>query len=139
MDGEEMIAVGTVSKITFLDPITNNSTTIFKNGFPQVGKNTSQTYYQLIDSGKAVLLKHIGIIANETHQYGDPVKKVYRQVKNFYVFVEGNMTHIKKPDDLIKAITNNKAALESFISSKNIKVNKEEDLKAVVSFYNKIM
>jgi hypothetical protein len=46
---------------------------------------------------------------------------------------------IKKTGDLLEAMKDKKAEVQSFISSKKIKVNKEEDLKALVAFYNKLV
>jgi hypothetical protein len=86
-----------------------------------------------------VLLKHIGITTKEHRQYGDAaVRKEYQQVKTYYVFIQNSLVPIKKSDALIEALNDKKREIEAFISANKLKLNKEQDIKSLISYYNKL-
>jgi hypothetical protein len=138
-DGIELVPAGVVNVVEFLDPLTGKYNQVFKNGFPPTGRNTSQTYYQVLDSGSALLLKHVGVVLRESSLYGqETVTKKYEKVKSYYFFVNGKLVPAKKSDDVLAAMNDKRAAVQIFISSNKIKVNKEEDLKLLAAHYNKL-
>jgi hypothetical protein len=139
-EGKDMVPSIPVDKVEFFDENTNEYRLKFKKGFPNAGKNSLQTYYQVLDSGKATLLQYLGIRSRETRPYNSATTiTVYEKEKSYFLFIKNNMYLIKKTGDLLEAMKDKKAEVQSFISSKKIKVNKEEDLKALVAFYNKLV
>lgn len=135
-DGIEMIPSSPVNAVELFD-VTINSYHKFRNGFPAINKNTGYTFYQVLDSGKAVLLKHIHMIPRESRQYGEAIKiKRYEQVKSYYIFKDNNIIQIKKADAIKDALKENKSEIETFISLNKIKVNREADLKSLIAYYN---
>ena len=138
-EGKELVSSMPVDKMEFMSEESKGFTTIFKNGFPETGKNTFQTYYQVLDSGKATLLKHIFIRQRETRPYNSAtLVTVYDKDKNYYLFANNKMTLIKKPEDLFEVLNDKNSEVKSFISSNKIKTNKESDLISLISFYNKL-
>lgn len=139
MDEVEMIPAGTVSMIEFFAKGTNGRNQVFRNGFPPVNKNTNETYYEVLDTGKATLLKHIGVVSREAREYGDAaVKKTIQQVKNFYIFIQNRMVHVKKADALLEAMKDKRASVEAFISANKIKLYKDDDVKSLINYYNNL-
>lgn len=138
-DGVEMVPTGNVSAVEFFDVTTNRYTHVFRNGFPEINNNTSQTYYQVLDSGKAMLLKHIGMISRESRQYAEAtVVRRYEQVKTNYFFINGQLISVKKTDEVLEAFKEKKAEVQNFINSNRLKLNREADQKSIVAFYNKL-
>jgi hypothetical protein len=138
-NGVEKVPKGVVNRIEFID-LVKNQNTVFRNGFPEINKNTTQTYYQVLDSGKNILLlKHIGLTLKETRQYGSSsTQKGYQQVKTFYVFSQNKLEQIKKIDVLLDAMKDKRPEIETFISTNKIKAAKEDDLKRLIAYYNKL-
>lgn len=138
-EGREMISSLNVDKIEFFDSKTNQYTLTFRNGFPATGKNTTQTYYEVLDSGKASLLKHIGVRVRENRPYNSAtVITIYEKDRSNFLFLNNNMVPIKKLSDVVDAMADKKPQVELFVAAKKLKVTKDDDLKALVSFYNKL-
>jgi hypothetical protein len=136
-EGKEMAATVPVDKVEFFNSKTNGYNLAFRSGFPKAGKNTTATYYHVLDSGKAILLQHIGVRSRETRAYNSATNVlVYEKDKSYYLFVNNSMYPVKKMDDVVDALKDKKKEVDTFISSKKLKMGNEEDLKELVSYYN---
>ena len=135
-EGMEMIPTGSVSVVEFVDPA-SGTTKVFKNGFPDINKNTALTFYQVLDSGKATLLKHFFITYRESRTYGEATTvKRYEQIKNYYIFINNSLVQVKKNESVLDVLKDKKDDVEKYISANKLKMTREEDLRAVIAYYN---
>ena len=137
--GVEMVTTDNVDRLDFFDTNLEKYTHVFRNGFAAVGRNTDKTYYQILDSGKVSLLKQINIIYRESTAYGAPsATRSYEQIKSYYLLVNNTLTPIKSSEAFLLAMPDKKNEVSSFLSSKRIKFNREDDLKRLTIYYNNL-
>lgn len=138
-DGVEMVPSGEVSVVEFMNVATNKYDKKFLKGLPDVNGNDQHTYYEVIDSGKVLLLKHVGIKLRESTVYGDAsISRKYEQTKTLYVYNKGEIFHVKRNEDVLNALADKKNDIQTFIAKNKVKANREADLLSVVAYYNQL-
>lgn len=113
----------------------------FKNGFPSVGDFTAQTYYMVLNNtGKVVALKKIKKTIVESTPYGAAKsQKSIAASELFFIFNDGVMTRVKKDkNSILNTLGTNKEELSKFISEKKLTFKSDEDIKALINFYNSL-
>lgn len=143
-DGSEIELISsTVSKVVFTDtfytPTLGNI--IFMNGFTPVEKQTAESFYQVLDSGKVKLLKYYSVNYTDKKEYGQAsITRVYTQSAACYILLPDNTIHkIEKGKDAFTGLfPDKKAELLQFIEQNDYKCKKEEDWIAVVGYYNQL-
>lgn len=116
---------------------------VFQSGFPAIGLQTENSYYQVLDSGKTMLLKHTLILESRNPINGfnsNATTTVLDQVNTYYVYSkEKGMSKISKSnDDVLKTLTDKRKEVDSYMASNSLKVKKEDDLVKVFQYYNSL-
>ncbi|MHA4810440.1 hypothetical protein ACX0G9_20205 [Flavitalea flava] len=118
----------------------NEKTLHFKTGYPAIGSNTGQTYYEVLAEGPKVhLLKYVYKVVQVSSNYGGPTEKAYAQREFLYVYdvLATTMTEISHNSSAVKkALPEYAADIESFSVQHKSKLKKEEEIKALVEYLN---
>ena len=136
--GVDFVMTVPVQKIELYDSIADKYYLTFQNGFPGIGELTPLTYYQVIDSGKATLLKHIGIsYRDDKPYYSATVTRTFEQTVQYYILTGNKMTIVPKNTDMLTDILKDtKNNIASFIEKNKLKISREQDLEKIISHFN---
>ena len=115
---------------------------MFKSGFLPYKDFSSQSFFEIITSGKITLLKKNDKKIVETKEYNSTTtaKKV---IDNFNFYIAKDNKIIATQKDNLKIIVNvidSKKSNEivEFASNNKLNSKKEEDLKKIIDYYNKM-
>ena len=139
-NGEEgYIGKGMVNAITFID--TNKQDIkeyTFQTGFSAIDNQTIIHFYQVLSKGKIGLLKSVNKnIEEHLNELSGERSKEFAVRENLYISVDGVLKRVKKePAFFLLAMSDQKEAINQFISNNKLNFKSEEQLKKLVDFYN---
>jgi len=141
-DTTELVVGMPVEKIEFTNCVEGIKifSTTFQSGFPAVDKQTEATFYQVLDTGNAKLLKHLLVTYTDDKPYNSAsITRVFKTTETLYANAGGKMVKLNKgKESVINALQDKKAQVEAFINSKGLKCKKEEDVLMVFNYYNSL-
>ncbi len=139
-DGTELSASVPIQKVRFTDTSRNMYNMVFENGFPAVDKQNEESYYQVIDTGKASLLKYHTVSYIDKKQYGNAsMTRVFEQAQSYYILRDAVMKKIEKgQEEFLSLFPDKQAELKRYIGQNKIKCRKEDDWKKLVAYYNSL-
>jgi hypothetical protein len=114
---------------------------IFRRNFPDIDKNTAESYYQVLaDGSRAVLLKRHYKQLNDVQQYNAAPIKEYTTIEVYYVYIPGgNIVRLKKDkSSLLEAAGEERARMENLINKLDVKPSRESDLIKLFQAYNEL-
>lgn len=142
-DGKEMASVTPIEKILFINCSDTSKNTVLQSGFPPVDAQNVNSFYQLLDSGRLQLLKHIGINYKDTRYYGsNQTTRVFTQNETFYVYSpEKGIRKVPVKDNglVITLLGDHMQELTAYVSANGLRCKKEEDLLKLVRYYNSLV
>ena len=112
----------------------------FQNSFPEIGRNTTATFYEVLYAGKSLqLLKWSHKKVMEIYKYNEAIQNQYLTVQEFFIFypaankmislgskIRLNMIKIKLPDYANQ--------IDKYRSLHTSGMSKEKDLTQLISF-----
>jgi hypothetical protein len=114
---------------------------VFRSGFSAIDKQHSQTLYQVLDSGKVMLLKYVEIRYKDAKAYGsNDMTRSYRQLPTYYLWIPGRDL-VKAPADeseLLNLLQDKRKQLIETIDRNKLKIKKESDLIRLINSYNRL-
>ncbi len=136
--GVEMESVMPVNKIIFTEVGSPLNGIIFSNGFMPGGQITSNTFLQVLDTGKVWLLQHHLLSISDYKPYGTnmTIKKVNTKVSYFVGTPSGALFGLGKEDVVVQALSNRKEQVSKFIQSNKLKFKNADDYRTLVRYYN---
>lgn len=109
------------------------------------GKKISSSFFEVLVSGRTDLLyRRESVVKREqlppTEMSGKNYRDYFRTVEDYYIKREGEPAFLiyKTKKGILKALPDKKSELENYINQNSLKIKKEEDLKALVEYYNTI-
>jgi len=132
MGRERMIAVD-IREIEIKDISSKWNNAVFVSG---VGENKREFYQVIVEGVKARLLKKMNVIIKETKDFNKPEKNSF-ELQNVLCINSKDILYVEKKNCLSMAPPfkdDNK--ITAFISSNDIKCNKEKDLVKLINYYN---
>lgn len=129
---ERMIAIQ-VKQIEITDVLSKWNNAVFVSGY---GENANTFYQALTDGKKAGLLKKMNAIIKETKVFNAPVQKSFELQERFFIYAGGTLYQESKNCSSLMSAFKNDSKVTKFISSNDIKCNKEKDLTKLVEYYN---
>jgi hypothetical protein len=144
-DGQEMIALLPIKKITFpfftSDGKTTNNFTLQGIGTPM--NVAASKIYQLLDSGKCSLLKEIRISYKDEKRYGEAtITRTFKKSEAFVALLSTEATTVRKFDRNTNAVTSlfgdQQAKVSSFIDQRKLNCKSETDLTTIFQYYNSL-
>jgi hypothetical protein len=114
--------------------------TVFRSGFTAIDKQNERSLYQVLDSGKVLLLKYTEIRFKDSKAYNsNDMTRSYRQLPSYYLWVPGkDMIKIStNENDLLAMLSDQQKLLNDAILKEKWKVRKEADLIKIIALYNR--
>jgi hypothetical protein len=110
----------------------------FAKGFPPIGKQTGESYYQVLSYGKTMFLKRISKIVNESKNYNSSVSvKNFQDYNTYYTYSSGKIKKVENPKKTLYALASTKKAdLDNYLKINPVNFKKDEDLARVFDYYN---
>ena len=144
--GSELTTTGeSVKKVTFFsDTSSHNSlgSLTFSCGYPEINGNSYYTFYQQMNDGKVILLKHLTkVLITHAAAPTMPVYKEFEEGEIYYIYNSGNsnIQKLKKTKDFVlNFLTEKRKAVQNFIDSTNINLKHELDLLKLLEYYNSL-
>lgn len=136
--GEEMELVIDVKRIEFLDSLTLVPT-IFMKGFSGEGLR-EHLFYNVLDSGKVVLIKEIQCSYKDFSPYGTGIiTRTFTQRPILYLIKEGVVFKLaKNNENIMEILKDEQERIDSYIKANRIKLKSDLNLTAVVQYYNSL-
>lgn len=113
---------------------------LFRKGFPVYDRGNSETFYQVLESGKATLL-HLAAkdIVEEKEILASKVSRSYTDINLFFIFRDGVLIKIDKESATLPEILSDRGEeLKTFIAEQQLKMRTTEDFIKVVRKYNEL-
>lgn len=126
--------------MNFAEPVKrftiNNRT--FANGFPAIGAQMKDSYYEVLSDGKTKLLKHLAKHIEETKTYGAATaNREYVATEAYYVFKNDKMSAIKPDKKAVLALMADKAAqIDDYLKANKVNFKNDADLGKLFDKYN---
>ena len=129
---ERMVAID-VREIEIKDLSSKWNNTFIVSG---IGENSHEFYQVIAGGNKASLLKKMNVIVKETKDFNKPEKNSF-ELQNVLCIYSKDTIYVEKKNCLtmVPAFRNDNKIM-SFISSNDIKCNKENDMSKLVNYYN---
>jgi uncharacterized spore protein YtfJ len=126
--------------MNFADPVktfTINHKT-FANGFPAIGAQGKNSYYEVISAGKVKLLKHYAKRIQENKTYGtNATTREYIATEAYYV-LKNDQINLLKPDKkaILEIMADKAAQIDSYLKTNKVNFKNDESLKQLFDYYN---
>jgi hypothetical protein len=132
MGRERMVAID-VREIEIKDVTSKWNNAFFVTG---IGENKREVYQVIADGAKARLLKKMNVIIKETKDFNKPEKSSF-ELQNILCIYSKDVLYVEKKNCLsaVPAFKDDNK-VTAFISTNDIKCNKENDLIKLVNYYN---
>lgn len=132
MGRARMVAID-VKEIEIKDVSSKWNNTFFVTGY---GENKREFYQVIADGAKAALLKKMNVIVKMTKDFNKPEKNSFELQNALYIYSK-DAVYVEKKNCLstVPAFKDDDK-ITAFISSNDIKCNKENDLAKLVNYYN---
>jgi hypothetical protein len=116
----------------------DSQSVLYRNGYPAVDKNTSETFYEVLADGKIQLLNFKYKFLQEYRPYNEPPRKKFAEKEKLYILLPGDkIVEIKKDkDDILKAMPEYAAAITKIVDEKKLKLKRQEDIAQLVVALN---
>jgi hypothetical protein len=119
----------------------NKDSLIFRKGFPAVDKYTADTYYQVLTSGKALLLRlPTKMIVEEKQLVGNSNRFSLADEDFYYLLQDGVMTVLPKDkNELLQKLPVQQDGLKQFVAQQPLRMDKTEDFVKIITKYNELL
>ncbi|AXY73062.1 hypothetical protein D3H65_03350 [Paraflavitalea soli] len=119
----------------------NKDSLLFRKGYPAIGKNTEDTYYQVLVSGKAVLLRlYTKVLIEEKQMVNTNNHSRLEDEEYFYLLQDGVMTNLPRDkEELLKKLPAQPDELKQFVAQQSLRMDKAEDFVKIITKYNELV
>ncbi len=136
---KELIALkGSVWEVEVGDPEKNGLLVRFRCGYPVIGNNDVKTYYQVLEEGKATLLKQLKKTIDEEKPFNSAtVIRRYETEKSYFLFTGNSMLPLKrKKEDLLNVLADQNEKVDEFIRINKLNLKSDDHLAKIIQYYN---
>lgn len=112
----------------------------FRSNYPEIDKNSSKDFYQVLSAGKIHLLKMIKkeVVEEKNIQSGE-IKKEFKTREEYYVFSNGKMEKLKKDKDFILGFMSDRPEeIDEFLKTNKINFKNITSLTSLFEYYNSL-
>ena len=134
--GEEMQSSVAIKQVTITDNNPSWHGVVFRSGF----KGGGNAFFQVLEDGKNMqLLKKWMVNKWETKALGEEDKRSFQLEDEIYFGGYGNVyKQSKKCSSLAEAFEKKQEEIVRFVTTNDIKCNKEEDMRKLVRYFNSL-
>lgn len=136
---EELIVGTPLREVTLMDTVNQkNYHFIFSDNIESTDK-IEKGFYQLLQKGKAGLYAQHKKVLKETRAYNSATyEQSIETYVTYCVLLAGQWKKINKIKDLPAVLSDKKAEVQEYISSKGLSGYKQENLESVINYYNSL-
>lgn len=112
---------------------------VFKNGFPAINNQSTNSFYQVLHDGTTKLLKRHEMKMREEREYNSATTtKRFFLVESLYVLKDGTMTYLKKNDKkgLLNLLSDERKLMEFAIKEQELNFKNELDIVKLLEEYD---
>lgn len=138
-DGQDMLATTPLETIEFITCLDGGPPKLFQAGYPGIDRQSDQTFYQVLDSGFATLLKYYKISFRDEKPYSSAsVTRIYQEVPVYYAYIPANgMSRLGNTiEPLLKLFPDNKEKIVYYFKTHDLQLRREGDLRKLFAFSN---
>lgn len=136
---QEMIATAYVKEAVLFDSLYYRHHFFIHSDFLKGENKPGTGWYERLSTGKAFLLKQYKKELKETPLYGSATTELSITTQpRYYVLNGGKWNQVKKLKNISELLSDKKTELSKFIKDQKLDVEKEENLIALVNFYNSL-
>ncbi len=142
VNSEIIVQKGSINAVTIFEPsVSGLIGRNFRIGFPPVDGFDENTFYEMVVSGQASLVKNLRKKVIEEKPFNSAVAtKKFVEYENYYVFIGGKMIRYKKGKEFaLELLADKKTEIENFLSANKLKCRSENDFGKVLEYYNSII
>ena len=113
---------------------------LFRKGFPATDRGNEETFYQVLERGKATLLRLVTKdIVEEKEIIASKVSRHYQDVDLLYLYYNGSTHKIDKELAPLESFpAEQRDQLKSYISQQQLKMRSTDDFVKLVKKYNQL-
>lgn len=137
-EGQPLVVVNPVKEFV-LTPVAGGDSFLFRKGFDSYDKNNGETYYQVLQDGEVVLLKHTLKYISERKEYNKAATiKEYTTVTSYFIAKkDGSIVKVKREkSSLLAAIGDSSGKLLLWSDKKKNRARTEKEMIELVRAYN---
>ena len=114
---------------------------VFRKGFPNIGRATAETYYQVLCEGRATLLQLFNKNIIEDKQLGAmSMNRRYQDEDKLYLLFNNTMTEIvREKNALLELLPDQADALKHYIDVNDLRMKSAADITRIVQKYNELV
>ena len=140
LDGIEIaVEQGQVHQLAMLDTIAGSTVAYqFGSGYPPIDNQSETSFYLLLDSGRVCFLESIRKrLHQEKDDFAGTNSREYKVYDDFYVYVQGKMTRVKKDSKFFLELTNDKHdQMDAWLKQNKVSFKSMEDIRQFIHYYN---
>jgi hypothetical protein len=136
LNGKELLCTLPIAEIIIDSCNSLLNGAVFKNGYPPIDKQTAENFYQVLNQGKATLLKYYQIQWRDEVPYNSTnTTRVYDQSVHYYLYLNNRMHKLDKNNKNLPALLGKTVAQ---LSLKKLDLKKEQDMVELIRYYNNL-
>jgi hypothetical protein len=119
----------------------NKDSMTFKKGFPGIDGSTDETFYQVLVSGKATLLRlFTKTLIEEKQLVGDNGHRRLEDDERFFLLQDGAMLHLPRDkNELAEKLPAQTEPMKQFVAQQTLRMEKADDFVKIISKYNELL
>jgi len=112
----------------------------YRSGLPAFDGNTGNSFYEVLSEGNTQLLKRTFKTIVEERAPNERVpSKQMKATERYYLLKDGELQKIRKDKkSFLAALSDKSSQLDQYFKSKRVNFKNEEDLAALVAYYNSL-
>lgn len=140
-EGNAFAAESQVKEFVIYTSKKNKDSLLFRKGFPAIDKNTADTYYQVMLSGKAVLLRRYSrILVEEKQLVSSNSSHRLEEDEAFFLYQHEVMIPLpRNKEQLLEKLPVQSDQLKTFVAQQTLRMDKADDFLRIISKYNELI
>ena len=136
---EEMIVGTPIREVTLLDTIGNKNYLFVYSDYIESAGKLEKGFYQVSQKGKAELYTYHKKTVKESRPFNSATfEQSIETYLTYFVRLEGQWKKINKIKDIPSVLVDKKTEVQQYINSKSLSGSKQEDMEAVINYYNSL-
>ena len=136
---EELIVGTPLREVTLMDTVNQKNYHFIFSDFIETTDKVEKGFYQILQKGKAGLYAQHKKVLKENRPYNSATyEESIETYVTYYVLLGGQWKKINKIKDLPSVLSDKKAEVQEYISSKGLSGYKQENLESVINYYNSL-
>ena len=119
----------------------NKDSMVFKKGFPGIDGSTDETFYQVLLSGKATLLRLFSkTLIAEKQLVSDKGHNRLEDEERYFLLQDGAMINLpKNKNELVEKLPAQTGPMKQFVAQQTLRMEKADDFIKIIAKYNELL